>query len=71
MAPAELKGTSSSLMRSQNPVSMHPSLFKTLWSIPYWPWVGYPMGKCALIFKGGTICSAILAAALKVPCGYL
>ena len=71
MAPAKLKGTSSSLVQSWNPISMHPSLFKALWSIPYWSWIGYPMGKRALILKGGTIRSAVLVAVVTVPCSYL
>ena len=49
---------------------MHPSLFKALCSISYWPWVGYPMGKHTLILKGGAICCAILVAAVKVLCSY-
>ena len=43
---------------------MHPSLFKALSSISYWPWVVYPMGKCTLILKGCAIWSAILAATI-------
>ena len=62
MAPAKLKGTLSSLMQSQNPISMHPSVFKALWSNSYWLRGIYPMGKHALISKGSTMCSAILAA---------
>ena len=49
---------------------MYPSIFKALCSTSYWPWVSYPMGKLALILKGITICSAILAAALKVLYSY-
>ena len=36
--------------------------------VAYWPWVVYPMGKCALILKGGTYCSAMLAAAMQGSC---
>ena len=49
LAPAKLKGTSSSFVLSWNPASMHPSLFKALWSLFYWLWVSYPVGKHALI----------------------
>ena len=62
MAP--VKGTLSSLTQSQNPVSMHPSVFKALWSISYWLQGIYPVGKHALISKGSTLCSAILVAAV-------
>ena len=70
LAPAKLKGISSSFVLSWNPVSMHPSLFKALCSLFYWLWVSYPVGKHALILKGGAIHSAILAAAVNVPCSY-
>ena len=45
---------------------MHPSLFKALSSKFYWPWVIYPMVKCALILKGGANHSTILAAMVRV-----
>ena len=70
MTPAKLKGILSSLVQSRNPVFMHPSLFKVLWSLCYWLWVSYPMGECSLILKGGIIRSAVLVATVKVPCGY-
>ena len=49
---------------------MHLSLFKALPSTPDWLWVIYPMGKCALIFKGGANHSALLAAMVMVLCIY-
>ena len=49
---------------------MHPSVFKALFYACYWPWVIYPMDKCALILKGGTNHSAILAGTVRVLCGY-
>ena len=49
---------------------MYFSLFKALCSISNWPWVIYPMGKYAFVLKGTFICSAILAAAVKVLCGF-
>ena len=38
---------------------MQPSVFKACYSAFYWPWVIYPMGKHALILKGGANHSAI------------
>ena len=66
MAPAKLKGTSSSLVQSQEPIPIHPSLFKALSSASCWLSVVYPMGKCALILKGGANHSAILMAMVRV-----
>ena len=48
MALAKLKGTLSSLVWSRNPVTMHPSVFKALWSYSYWLqgitlWVSVPL----------------------------
>ena len=45
---------------------MHRSLFKALSSASYWLWVIYPMGKHALILKGGANYSAIFAAMVRV-----
>ena len=70
MAPAKLKSTLSPLLWSQEPCNYIASLFKVLYSTSYWLWVIYSMGKCALILKGSAICSTVLAAAVKVLCGY-
>ena len=68
MAPAKLKGVF--LWGLVSPVTMYSSLFKALCSSSYWLWVSYPMGKGTLILKGSAICSATLAAAVKVLCSY-
>ena len=47
---------------------MHHSVFKAFFYACYWPWVVCPME--ALILKGGTNRSAILAAMVRVLCSY-
>ena len=47
-----------------SPIIMCPPVFKALLTVAYWLLVIYPMGKGALMLKGGTCCSAILVAAM-------
>ena len=66
--PVKLKDISSSLLRSQNPALMWPFVFKSPYSVLYWLWAGYPMGKLSLIQKGSAYhtcgCSEVTVQAL-------
>ena len=70
MAPVKLKGILSSLLQSQNPALMQPSVFKPFYSIlciefrPVTLWVNIPLSKRVVCF-----CSAVSAAVVKLLMG--
>ena len=66
--PPWLKGYLSVFIHDGSPIVTCPSVFKVPLNNCLFMWTIYPMGKCAVILRGGTCSSAILVAAVKHLC---